>query len=106
MPVLDKQNEQHLEMAALLKSIAHPTRLAIIEAMAREGGEYNGGVLEVNNLAPGTIQQNLRELKKAGIIKGRIYGTGGTYSLEVDKLLKLREHVFQFVGELEKQVKS
>lgn len=69
-------------LAELLKAIAHPARIAILQQlMARQccvGKEFT----EELALAQPTISRHLRELKDAGLIRGTIEGTSVSYCID------------------------
>ncbi len=74
----DKQNE----LATLLKALAHPARIAIIEYIIKTDNCICGDIVNELPLAQPTISQHLKELKSAGLIKGNIEGTSICYCLE------------------------
>lgn len=60
------------EIATVLKALAHPARIAIIEyLLSVETCICNDIVAEIN-LAQPTVSQHLKELKNAGIIQGEV----------------------------------
>jgi len=74
-------------MSEMLKAMAHPARLKILEGLLEN--ECNVGLIQENlGLPQSTISQHLKTLKNAGIIKGRREGTKICYRI-VDK--KVRE---------------
>lgn len=78
-----KQNE----MAAMLKALAHPARIAIIEHLVRTQSCICGDLVEELGLAQATISQHLKELKNAGLIKGTVDGTSVCYCI-IEKVWK------------------
>ena len=73
-----KQNET----AALMKALAHPARIAIIEHLLKVNNCICGDIVDVLPLAQPTVSQHLKELKNAGIIKGDIDGTSICYCID------------------------
>jgi len=74
-------------MSEMLKAMAHPARLKILEGLLEN--ECNVGLIQENlGLPQSTISQHLKTLKNAGIIKGRREGTKICYRI-IDK--KVRE---------------
>ena len=65
-----KQNET----ASLLKAIAHPARIAIVEYLMNVESCICGDIVNKLPLAQPTVSQHLKELKSAGIIQGSIEG--------------------------------
>lgn len=78
-----KQNE----LATMLKALAHPARIAIIEYLINSKSCICGDLVEELGLAQATISQHLKELKNAGIIKGTVEGTSVCYCIN-DKVWK------------------
>jgi predicted transcriptional regulator len=78
-------------LAQLSKSIGHPTRLAILQSLASTGGWIEGKIIEVQGVAPTTVIQHLRELKRVGIIQGRIFGAQCKYGLNTDTLQEFKK---------------
>jgi DNA-binding transcriptional ArsR family regulator len=70
------------DMALLLKALAHPARIAIIEHLIKANECICNDLVEVLGLAQPTISQHLRELKEVGIIKGKIEGTSICYCID------------------------
>jgi DNA-binding transcriptional ArsR family regulator len=74
----DKQNK----LASMMKALAHPARIAIIQHLLKANACINGDLVEVLGLAQPTISQHLKELKTAGLIQGTIEGTSVCYCIE------------------------
>lgn len=90
----DKQNE----VASLLKALAHPARIAIIELLLKSDSCICGDIVEELPLAQPTVSQHLKELKNAGLIKGTIEGTSICYCVDEknwSKLQKFMNHYFE-----------
>ena len=60
-----KQNK----LANLLKALAHPARIAIIQQLVKSKHCIGAEFVNELGLAQATISQHLKELKKIGIIK-------------------------------------
>ncbi len=73
-----KQNR----LANLLKALAHPARIAIIQHLVKAEHCICGNIVEELGLAQATISQHLKELKRIGIIKGCIKGTSISYCID------------------------
>jgi ArsR family transcriptional regulator len=86
MNVKELDAESIALLANLSKSIGHPTRLQILKALAEHGGTIEGEIVAIPNTAPTTVIQHLRELKRVGLIKGRIFGSQCKYSLNDEVL--------------------
>lgn len=74
----DKQNR----LAQMLKALAHPARIAIIQQLIKTNACICGDLVEELGLAQATISQHLKELKNAGLIKGTIEGTSVCYCID------------------------
>ena len=74
----DKQNK----LAAMMKALAHPARIAIIQYLLKANACINGDLVGVLGLAQPTISQHLKELKTAGLIQGTIEGTSVCYCID------------------------
>lgn len=70
------------QMAMLLKALAHPARIAIVEYLLKVQSCICGDIVSELPLAQPTISQHLKELKNAGIIKGSVEGTAICYCLD------------------------
>ena len=85
----DKQNE----LASLLKALAHPARIAILEHIIKVNACICNDIVNELPLAQPTISQHLKELKNAGIIKGNIEGNAICYCIdEKNQLNKLPKY--------------
>ncbi|HWZ22592.1 MAG TPA: metalloregulator ArsR/SmtB family transcription factor [Cytophagaceae bacterium] len=67
--------------ATILKALAHPARLAIVEMLIKRQSCICNDMVGELPLSQSTISQHLRELKEAGIIKGEIEGTSICYCI-------------------------
>jgi DNA-binding transcriptional ArsR family regulator len=74
----DKQNR----LAGMMKALAHPARIAIIQRLIRADACICGDLVDELGLAQPTISQHLKELKSAGLIQGTIEGTSVCYCIE------------------------
>jgi DNA-binding transcriptional ArsR family regulator len=74
----DKQNR----LAGMMKALAHPARIAIIQHLIKTDACICGDLVGVLGLAQPTISQHLKELKNAGLIQGTIEGTSVCYCIE------------------------
>lgn len=69
-------------LANLLKALAHPARIAIIQHLIKAEHCICGDLVEELGLAQATISQHLKELKNIGIIKGCVEGTSVCYCID------------------------
>lgn len=75
-------SEKQNRLAQLLKALAHPARIAIIQQLIKTNACICGDLVEELGLAQATISQHLKELKNAGLIKGTIDGTSVCYCID------------------------
>ena len=74
----EKQNR----LAQMMKALAHPARIAIIQHLVRTDACVCGDLVDELGLAQATISQHLKELKNAGLIQGTIEGTSVCYCID------------------------
>jgi predicted transcriptional regulator len=74
----DKQNR----LANMMKALAHPARIAIIQHLIKIDTCICGDLVEELGLAQPTISQHLKELKNIGLIQGTIEGTSVCYCID------------------------
>ena len=85
----DEQNE----LAIMLKAIAHPARIAILQQIINANACICGDLVDELGLAQATISQHLKELKNAGLIKGTIEGVSVCYCIEPNAWAKLEKEL-------------
>ena len=73
--------ERQNQLAVLLKALAHPARIAIIEFLLKTEGCICSDIVDVLPLAQPTVSQHLKELKQAGLIQGSVEGTSICYCI-------------------------
>ena len=71
MSKLEITSEQE-RLARLAKAMGHPTRVAILEFLAKRDECFFGEIHEVLSVSKPTVSQHLSELKDAGLIQGTI----------------------------------
>jgi DNA-binding transcriptional ArsR family regulator len=84
----DKQNE----IAILVKALAHPARIAIIDYLLKVNTCICGDIVNELPLAQPTISQHLKELKNAGLIKGEVEGNAICYCIDQKAFQKLETY--------------
>lgn len=88
----DEQNH----LAIMLKAIAHPARIAILQQIIKANACICGDLVEELGLAQATISQHLKELKNAGLIQGTIEGVSVCYCIEPKAWGKLQKELGMF----------
>lgn len=81
----------------MIKSLAHPARIAIIEYLLKVDSCICGDIVDVLPLAQPTVSQHLKELKQAGLIKGNIEGNAICYCIDEKGWKKLQAY-FSNIG--------
>lgn len=77
-----KFTEEQNRLAQFAKAFGHPARIAIIQHLLKVNACVCGDLVDELPLSQSTVSQHLKELKKAGIIKGNIEGTSVCYCLD------------------------
>lgn len=86
--------------AKLFKALAHPARLAILEYLAATKTCITGDIAEEIPLARTTVNQHLKELKNAGLIKGTVSGIKTNYCLNPETIKQLQTDTHLFLEKL------
>jgi len=94
---------QQNEVANMLKAMAHPARVAIIEYLLKVDACICGDIVNELPLAQPTVSQHLKELKSAGLIKGTIEGKSICYCIDETNLKKLKTYFADMSIQLEKK---
>jgi|GEM_PF-150111 len=101
----DLFNKKQNETASLLKAIAHPARIAIVEYLMNVESCICGDIVNKLPLAQPTVSQHLKELKLAGIIQGSIEGNSICYCLNEKSIQKLKVYFETIETKISKQNK-
>lgn len=81
------------ELAVLLKALAHPARIRLLQHLARQGSCYFGNLSDVVELAPSTTSQHVKVLKDAGLVLGSAEEQRTCYCVNTDRLAVLKRLV-------------
>jgi predicted transcriptional regulator len=73
--------EEQNHLATMLKALAHPARIAILQQIMSANACICGDLSIELGLAQATISQHLKELKTAGLIQGTIEGVSVCYCI-------------------------
>ncbi len=74
-------SSSHNDLANLMKALAHPARIAIIEHLLRVKKCICSDLVNELPLAQPTISQHLKELKQVNLIQGSIEGNSICYCI-------------------------
>ncbi|WP_113635742.1 ArsR/SmtB family transcription factor [Nubsella zeaxanthinifaciens] len=94
-------NEQQNRLASVLKALAHPARIAILQYIVKQNSCICNDLVDELGLAQATISQHLKELKNIGIIKGNIEGTSICYCIDSQKWNQIKLELDLFLKEVE-----
>ena len=93
----DKQNQ----LATLAKALGHPARIAILDYLLKVDTCICGDIVSELPLAQPTISQHLKELKNAGLIKGKIEGNTICYCIDETVLQTLQIYFTNISSKIE-----
>jgi len=92
-------------LSKLLKAVANPSRLEIIEILS-QGEKSVEGIVQVTGMSIANASQHLQVMKNNNIVRARKAGHYVYYSLVNDEFLSLYQHITKYAGteiaELEK----
>jgi DNA-binding transcriptional ArsR family regulator len=95
--------ESQNKIALVLKALGHPARIAIIEHLLHAKTCVCGDIVSELPLAQATVSQHLKELKKAGIIKGTVEGNAVCYCLDERAFVYLSAYVSDLLAGVKNQ---
>ncbi|HEU4717178.1 MAG TPA: metalloregulator ArsR/SmtB family transcription factor [Bacteroidia bacterium] len=95
----EKQNT----IATLIKALAHPARIAIVEYLMKTEACICGDIVDELPLSQPTVSQHLKELKTAGLIKGNVEGNTICYCIDEKAIAKLQSYFAGISAKLEKK---
>lgn len=85
-------------LAQLLKALAHPARIAILQEIMKANTCICGDLVNELGLAQATISQHLKELKSAGLIKGTVEGASVCYCINPETWKVLETEIGNFLS--------
>jgi ArsR family transcriptional regulator, arsenate/arsenite/antimonite-responsive transcriptional repressor len=91
------------DIANIMKALAHPARVAIIDYLLKTKSCICGDIVKVLPLAQPTVSQHLKELKNAELIKGNIEGNAICYCINEKTFLKFEQFLSEFSIKMEKK---
>jgi ArsR family transcriptional regulator len=101
----EKFDERQQTLALMLKALSHPARIAILEYLLSVDQCICGDIVNELPLAQPTVSQHLKEMKQAGLIKGRIDGKSICYCVDHDAMNQISAFFTQ-VAEQSKRTNS
>ena len=94
------------EIAGIMKALAHPARVAIIDYLLKTDSCICGDIVNELPLAQPTVSQHLKELKNAGLIKGNIEGNAICYCINENTFSKFQHFLSDITLKINKQKKD
>jgi ArsR family transcriptional regulator len=82
-----------MELADILKALAHPQRLCIVKTLCEKDHLNVGDMQHCLDEAQATVSQHLIRLKAARIINGKREGTNVYYSISDERVKNLVQAV-------------
>ena len=92
-------NIKEQKIAELCKALGHPARIAIINFLIKKKECICSDVVNELPLSQSTVSQHLKELKKAGLIKGDIDGPRVCYCIEQKRWKEAGEIINRFLSQ-------
>ena len=86
------------ELAFILRALAHPARLAIVQHLLKVNSCIGGEIVDELPLAQPTVSRHLKELKDAGIIKGTIDGVKVNYCIDSTRWQQIKQMLDNLVS--------
>lgn len=93
--------EEQNRLAVMLKAMAHPARIAILQQIIKANACICGDLADELGLAQPTISQHLKELKNAGLIQGTIEGVSVCYCINPSVWKQLNNELSGFFAAYE-----
>lgn len=97
--------EEQNNISNLLKALAHPARIAIVEYLLSVDTCICNDIVAELPLAQATVSQHLKELKKAEIIQGTIEGKSICYCINPETFKKMEHFIAQIFQKIDQQDK-
>ena len=95
--------KRQIEIAAIMKALAHPARVAIIDYLLSVNTCICGDIVAKLPLAQPTVSQHLKELKTTGLIKGNIEGNAICYCIDEEVFHRFQDYLSGFFSAISKQ---
>lgn len=90
--------EEQNRIATIAKVLGHPARIAILEFLIKLKTCVCGDLVKDIGLAQPTISQHLKELKRVGLIKGKIEGTSVCYCIHNENWEQIKKILNSFLN--------
>ncbi len=89
--------QEQIDLARYAKALSHPVRIYILKLLSEQTCCYSGDLAEILPIARSTLSQHLKELKRAGLIKGTTRPPRIMYCLNAEAWDKTKKHFSEFL---------
>ncbi len=89
------------ELSSLAKALSHPARLMILEYLAKQKVCVSGDITNEIPLSRTTVSQHLKELEKAGLIRGTVEGLNMNYCLNPEAINHMKQSFINFLDKID-----
>lgn len=86
------------QIARFAKAMGHPTRIAILNFLAKRDTCYFGDINDEFPIAKATVSQHLKELKESGLIQGEVEAPKVRYCINQENWKLANELFGEFFG--------
>ena len=86
---MENRIEEYRRLADILKVLAHPVRLCMVNGLLRNGGCNVSHMQDCLRAPQSTISQHLQKLRAAGIIVGERQGLEVVYRVADERMAEL-----------------
>jgi ArsR family transcriptional regulator len=102
MATINKQEFEatDVELAEFARVMGHPGRIAILKTLAERNECVCGEIVDVLPLAQATVSQHLKELKKMGLVQGRISGVKSCYCINWEGFERFTNAMQQYIDKM------
>ena len=83
------------KVARYAKALSHPARVAILKLLIQKRACICGDIVDELPLSQSTVSQHLKELKKAGLIKGDIEGARVCYCIDDKEWMTAKKYMME-----------
>lgn len=91
MNVMLADNNRHVLLSRYCGTFSNATRLAILEKLAANEHCMKGDFMEIPGISRFTVGQNLKDLRKYGLVNGTFTSKNITYCLNYEKLEEFKQ---------------
>jgi ArsR family transcriptional regulator len=102
MATINKQEFEadDVQLAEFARVMGHPGRIAILKTLAERNECVCGEIVDVLPLAQATVSQHLKELKKMGLVQGRISGVKSCYCINWEGFERFTQAMQQYMDKM------